>query len=84
MVDPVRLIHLLKSPFTSSIYAKRSLLKLTKYLEVLKVSKFSTCMASSDNKVSHVADMIGLIFCSFLGLFTYLKFSNSDPCARNM
>lgn len=77
-------MRLLKSPFSSSIYAKNSLLKLTKYLKVLKKSVFSTCMTSSYNKVSHVADMIGLIFCSILGVFTHLKFSNSDPCARNM
>lgn len=32
----VRLIRLLKSPFSSSIYAKNFLLKCTKYLEVLK------------------------------------------------
>lgn len=49
-----------------------------------KKSMFSTCMASSYNKVSHLEDMIGLFFCSILGVFTYLKFSNSDPCARNM
>lgn len=81
LADPVRLIHLLRSPVASSIYAKYS---LTKYLKVLKKSKFSTCRASTYNKVSHVADVIGMIFCSILRLFTYLKFSNSDPCARNM
>lgn len=84
LADPVRLIHLLRSPVASSIYAKYSLLKLTKYLKVLKKSKCSTCRASTYNKVSHVADVIGMIFCSILRLFTYLKFSNSDPCARNM
>lgn len=36
LADPIRLIHLLKSPFASSIYAKYSLLKLTEYLKVLK------------------------------------------------
>lgn len=79
LADPLRLIHLLRSPVASSIYAKYS---LTKYLKVLKKSKFSTCRASTYNKVSHVADVIGMIFCSILQLFTYLKFSNSRPLCQ--
>lgn len=31
-----------------------------------------------------MVDMIRLIFCSVLGMFTYLKFSNSDLWARNL
>jgi len=39
LTDPLRLIDLLKSPFASSIYAKHFLLKLTKYLKVLKTPR---------------------------------------------
>lgn len=73
-----------EKPFFKQYLCQEFPSEVHKISESIKISVFSTCMPSSYNKVSHVADMIGLIFCSILGVFTYLKFFNSDLCARNI